>query len=129
LGVQGAIFQKSPLTAGGKEEIPDKKQKIVDFSRDIMYITNNMKKRKKLLLMAVFWDLPKFRDEDYLRGFLEEQKGKVPYQWAMARFLERGRVIDTFALFNIKEISEYLPKLQLSTHALTKWKRMIEVYG
>ncbi len=94
-----------------------------------MYIINRMKKREKLLLSAVFWDLPKFRDEGYLRNFLEEQKGKIPYQWAMARFLERGRVIDTFAIFNIKEIAQYLPKLQLSPHALKKWKRMLEVYG
>jgi hypothetical protein len=65
-----------------------------------MYIIINMKKREKLLLMAVFWDLPKFRDEEYLRRFLEEQEGKIPYQWAMTRFLEYGRVIDTFALFN-----------------------------
>ncbi len=79
--------------------------------------------------MAVFWDLPKFRDENYLRRFLKEQKGKVPYQWAMARFLERGRVIDTFELFDIKEVSEYLPQLKLSPQALKKWNRMIEVYG
>ena len=109
--------------------ILNKKQKTVDFSRDVMYIIVDMKKREKLLLMAVFWDLPKFRDEDYLRGFLEEQKGKIPYQWAMTRFLEHGRVIDTFALFNIKEISEYLPGLKLSPHALKKWKRMLEVYA
>ncbi len=94
-----------------------------------MYISYGMKKRDKLLLAAVFWDLPKFRDESYLREFLEEQKGKAPYQWAMARFLERARVIDTFALFNIKEIAQYLPKLQLSPHALKKWQRMLEVYG
>jgi hypothetical protein len=88
----------------------------------------DMKEVKKLLLMAVFWDLPKFRDENYLRIFLEEQKGKVPYYWAMTRFLEHGRVVDTFELFDIKEISENLPKLKLSPHALKKWKRMIEVY-
>ncbi len=49
-----------------------------------------MKKREELLLMAVFWDLPKFRDEDYLRGFLEEQKGKVPHQWACKKSLGGG---------------------------------------
>jgi hypothetical protein len=88
-----------------------------------------MKKREKLLLMAVFWDLPKFRDEEYLRRFLEEQEGKIPYQWAMTRFLEYGRVIDTFALFNKREISEYLPRLQLTPQAQKKWKRLLEVYA
>ena len=84
---------------------------------------------KKRRIVIDGWDLPKFRDQECLRGFLKEQKGKVPYQWAMTRFLERGRVIDTFSLFNIEEIFEYLPKLQLSPHASKKWKRMLEVYG
>jgi len=30
-------------------------------------------------LNAVFWDLPKFKDQKYLRAFLGEQKDKIPY--------------------------------------------------
>jgi hypothetical protein len=80
-------------------------------------------------LMAVFWDYPKFADEDYLREYLEEKKGENVYYWVMNRFLEYGRVVDTFSFFSIEEISENLDKLKLSKYAVKKWKRMIEVYG
>jgi len=82
-----------------------------------------------LNLMAVFWDYAKFREEKYLRQFLKDKKGKSAYYWVMNRFLEYGRVVDTFAFFDIKEISENLSKLMLSSQSLKKWKRMIEVYG
>lgn len=77
----------------------------------------------------VFWDLPKFNDENYLVKFLKEQEGKVPYYWAMTRFLKYGRVVDTLKLFNIKEITATLDKLQLPEYAVKKWKRMGEVFG
>lgn len=80
-------------------------------------------------LGIVFWDLPKFMDESYLLQFLQEQKNKVPYYWAMTRFLKYGRVVDTLKLFNIKEIIENLDKLQLPEYAVKKWKRMGEVFG
>jgi len=80
-------------------------------------------------LDIVFWDLPKFTDENYLLKFLKEQKDKVPYYWAMTRFLKYGRVVDTLKLFNIEEITENLDKLQLPDYALRKWKRMGEVFG
>ena len=80
-------------------------------------------------LMAVFWDYAKFREEKYLRQFLKDKKGKSAYYWIMNRFLEYGRVVDTFSFFDIKEISENLFKLMLSSQSLKKWKRMIEVYG
>jgi hypothetical protein len=88
-----------------------------------------MKQGKKLELMAVFWDYPKFRDETFLRNYLEEKKGKSGYFWVMNRFLQYGRVVDTFSMFNIKEIAENLDRLKLPEYALKKWKRMIEVYG
>ena len=80
-------------------------------------------------LNAVFWDLPKFKDENYLREFLKEQKGKVPYYWAMKRFLQYGRIVDTFDFFDIKEISENLDKFQLPEYTFKMWKRMGEVFG
>ena len=80
-------------------------------------------------LDIVFWDLPKFTDENYLLQFLKEQKNKVPYFWAMTRFLKYGRIVDTLKLFNIREITENLDKLQLPDYALKKWKRMGEVFG
>jgi hypothetical protein len=86
-------------------------------------------REKSKKLMAVFWDYPKFREEKYLRQFLKDKKGKSAYYWVMNRFLEYGRVVDTFSFFNIDEISENLSKLKLSAHAFKKWKRMIEVYG
>ncbi len=80
-------------------------------------------------LNAVFWDLPKFKDPEYLQTFLKEQKDNVPYYWAMTRFLRYGRIVDTFKFFDIHEISENLDKLQLPESTLIRWKRMIEVYG
>ncbi len=88
-----------------------------------------MRQYKKLELVALFWDLPKFMDENYLKQFLVEQKGKPPYDWAMTRFLIYGRIIDALSVFNIREISENLDKLQLPDHSLKLWKRMVEVYG
>jgi hypothetical protein len=88
-----------------------------------------MRQCKKLELTAVFWDLPKFLDENYLRHFLSDQKGKPPYDWAMTRFLIYGRIIDALSIFTIKEISENLDKLQIPAHSLKIWKRMVEVYG
>lgn len=84
---------------------------------------------RTLNLMAVFWDYAKFREEKYLRQFLKDKKEKSAYYWIMNRFLEYGRVVDTFSFFDIKEISENLSKLMLSPQSLKKWKRMIEVYG
>ena len=80
-------------------------------------------------LDIVFWDLPKFTDENYLLKFLKEQTDKIPYYWAMTRFFKYGRVVDTLKLFNIEEITENLDKLQLPDYALRKWKRMGEVFG
>lgn len=88
-----------------------------------------MKHEKKLELAAVFWDYPEFNDETYLRQYLREKRGKSGYYWAMGRFLEYGRVIDTFALFDLHEIMGSLSQLKLSAPASKKWKRLIEVYG
>jgi DNA-directed RNA polymerase subunit H (RpoH/RPB5) len=105
-------------------------KKKVELSPDFVYIIIDEKKELlRMNLDIVFWDLPKFTDENYLLEFLKEQKGKVPYYWAMTRFLKFGRVVDTLKLFNIKEVIENLDKLQLPEYALKKWKRMGEVFG
>ena len=49
--------------------------------------------------------------------------------WILSRFLEYGRVIDTFKFFNISEISSEINKLRLRDFTRKKWIRMIEVYG
>lgn len=85
--------------------------------------------KKNINLNSVFWDLPKFKDQEYLKTFLKEQNGKIPYYWAMTRFLIYGRIVDTFEFFNINEISKSLDKLKLPEPDLKRWKRMIEVYG
>jgi len=81
------------------------------------------------LLEAVFWDYPQFRDEVFLRHYLTENRGNSGYEWVMARFLERGRVVDTFKFFTIEEIVSGMDNLKLSPRARAKWKRMVEVYG
>jgi len=47
----------------------------------------------------------------------------------MKRLLEHARVVDTWKIFSMGEISENLEALNLSPYAYKKWKRMIEVYG
>jgi hypothetical protein len=80
-------------------------------------------------LKAVFWDYPQFTDKENLQKFIIENKGKDSYYWILKRFIEYGRVIDTFAYFKMEEIAQKLPKLNLTPYAIKKWNRMIEVYG
>jgi hypothetical protein len=94
-----------------------------------MNIIGDVERSKTPKLMAVFWDYPKFRDENHLRQFINDKKGKSAYYWIMNRFLQYGRVVDTFLFFDVKEISKNLDKMQLSEYAAKKWKRLIEVYG
>ncbi|MBI5470872.1 MAG: hypothetical protein HY961_00860 [Ignavibacteriae bacterium] len=80
-------------------------------------------------LEAVFWDYPKFLDEQFLRSFLEENKNSEIFSWLMTRFLEHGRATDALSLFTIEEISALLPSLRLSDYAAAKWQRLVEVYA
>ena len=83
-------------------------------------------------LKAVFWDYPRYQDYDYLKQVIQRGRSRGDdrhVQWIMARFLEYGRVIDTFNLFSIHEIEENLKKLRLSPYTRKKWSRMIEVYS
>ena len=78
-------------------------------------------------LKAVFWDYPEYTDADKI---LEKIKvGNGMRNWILSRFLEYGRVIDTFKFFNISEISSEINKLRLRDFTRKKWIRMIEVYG
>jgi len=79
-------------------------------------------------LQAVFWDYPKFLDENFLSEYMQKKKDSEAYLWIMNRFLEHARVIDTFHFFTIDEIAQHIQKLKLTDYALKKWKRMIEVY-
>ena len=76
-------------------------------------------------LNAVFWDYPRFTDPEYLQNVIRENAEKR--MWILKRFLERGRVVDTWKYFTMPEIAENIPDLQLRPHALKKWKRMIDV--
>ncbi len=80
-------------------------------------------------LKIVFWDYDKFQDEDFLLNFIKEHKNDNLYFWIMARFLERGYVVDTLKIFSIEEIEKNIDNLKISDRARKKWKRMIEVYG
>ena len=77
-------------------------------------------------LKAVFWDYPEFTEEKKLSDCL---KNNALRQWAMRRFLENGRVVDTLKYFSIKEISENMSTLKLTSAAKEKWGRLVEVYG
>ncbi len=80
-------------------------------------------------LQAVFWDYPQFQDENKLRKFLQQNKQQPVYYWIMTRFLEHGRVVDTFGFFNLEEIAKHLNQLRLSQYSRQKWQRLLEVYG
>jgi hypothetical protein len=80
-------------------------------------------------LKAVFWDYPQFTEEEAVKISLNENKGSNIYLWIMSRFLEHGRVVDSFRFFKIQEIVEFLPKLKLPSHTIKKWQRLIEIYG
>lgn len=79
-------------------------------------------------LQAVFWDYPQFLQEDFLRAFLRQNKNNPTYYWVMNRFLEHGRVVDTFSLFSLKEIASSLHRLKLSKYSQQKWQRLLQVY-
>jgi hypothetical protein len=80
-------------------------------------------------LKAVFWDYPQFTEEDAVKSSLKENKDSSIYLWIMSRFLEHGRVVDSFRFFKLQEIAEFLPKLRLTSYTLKKWQRLIEIYG
>lgn len=80
-------------------------------------------------LKAVFWDYPQFTEREALMFHLKDKSGSNLYLWFMKRFLEYGRVVDVLSYFKIEEIAEYLPKLQITSYASKKWRRLIEVYG
>ena len=80
-------------------------------------------------LKAVFWDYPKFTDSHYLHQVLQSSDDTGKRTWIMARFLEHGRVVDTWKFFTMEEIIKALPDVKISAHARKKWQRMIEVYG
>lgn len=79
-------------------------------------------------LNAVFWDYPQFADAKYLKEHIPKVKGKSIYLWILRRFLEYGRVVDVMNFFDIEEIKEHLPRLNLSPYTAKKYKRIIEVY-
>lgn len=80
-------------------------------------------------LHAVFWDYPELTDSKILRQCLQQAGKPQLRQWILTRFLEHGRVVDTFVFFSLETIVQEFSHLQLTPYTSKKWKRMIEVYG
>lgn len=78
-------------------------------------------------LNVVFWDYPQYTKPEYVRDTIRICPDKR--LWVLKRFLEHGRIVDTWKFFSMKEIAENLPVLNLPPYAYKKWKRMIEIYG
>ncbi len=80
-------------------------------------------------LKAVFWEYPKFTNEKYLKKFLKKNKNTDSYKCVLCRFLEYGRVVDTFRYFKKEEIVKFFSRLKISKYSIKKWKRIMEVYN
>ena len=80
-------------------------------------------------LNAVFWDYPDLKDAQALRERIRQEGKPQMRQWILTRFLEYGRVVDTFSFFSLETIMQEFPQLHLTPYSARKWKRMIEVYG
>ena len=80
-------------------------------------------------LKAIFWDYPEFTNPAHLKETIRKVQNEQMRLWFLKRFLEYGRVIDTWDYYSMEEISELFPVLRLSKSTSKKWKRMIEVYG
>ena len=80
-------------------------------------------------LKAVFWDYPEFTDPNTIDRVIKGKSNKKIYYWILKRFLEYGRVVDTFKFFPLDVIVSEIPKLSLSPYAYKKWKRIAEVYA
>jgi len=79
------------------------------------------------MLNSAFCDYPQYTDPESVRNLIETSLEKR--RWVLKRFLERGRVVDTWKYFSMNEIADAIHELNLSPYALKKWTRMIEVYG
>jgi hypothetical protein len=82
-------------------------------------------------LYGIFWDYPQFTSDEAVVEILDSARGEQDtplFRWVMTRFLEHGRVIDTFRFFSVEEVSQHLPTLRLRACTRKKWQRMIEVY-
>jgi prevent-host-death family protein len=83
-------------------------------------------------LKAVFWDYPDLTDEATLGLRIQEARNSPiqdAFRWYLARFLERGRVVDAWRFFRLDEIRRIMPSLRISSRAVAKWTRILEYYG
>lgn len=76
----------------------------------------------------MFLDYPELTNPQPLRQRLQQAGKPQLRQWILTRFLEYGRVVDTFAFFSLETIMQEFSHLQLTLYTSKKWKRMIEVY-
>ena len=80
-------------------------------------------------LKAVFWDHPELTDESVItKNIAEARKAVVQdaLRWYLARFLERGRAVDTLRFFTPEEIRRHLPSLKISPRAVAGWTKILE---
>jgi len=80
-------------------------------------------------LKAVFWDYPELTDESVISNKIAEARKAVvqdALRWYLARFLERGRAVDTLRFFTLEEIRRHLPSLKISPRAVARWTKILE---
>jgi prevent-host-death family protein len=83
-------------------------------------------------LKAVFWDYPELTDENVLAGKIRAARKSSlqdALRWFLARFLERGRAVDTLRFFTPEEVRRHLPSLKISPQAVARWTKILESYA
>ena len=75
-------------------------------------------------LKAVFWDYPELTEDAALSRKIQEARDSPiqdAFRWYLARFLERGRAVDTLRFFRLEEIRRIMPSLRITKRAIAKW--------
>ena len=135
-GIDGRDFEKIGFCGGAKrvrETFDPYRGEAVDHEKPEagMPAPSPAGKPSWNALKAVFWDYPELTEEKAVRAYLEKARrspDRDALDWVLARFLERGRVVDVRKFFDWAEIRSALPHLRLTPFARNKWARMLEVY-
>lgn len=134
-GIDGRDFEKIGFRSGAsrvRETHAPYRMEAVDHEKPEAGKPSAAGKPAGNPLKAVFWDYPELTEEATLSLRIQEARDSPiqdAFRWYLARFLERGRVVDAWRFFRLDEIRRIMPSLRLSSRAAAKWTRILEYYG